>query len=584
MQTQRLNKTASDVLSAILCSDRFLEYWNAHYPAEKNSGALKGMALRISDAQDDFSQDPDLLAFMISMVDLERGALYSAVDFRKLSDDEQRLRDGLDGLSGYLSQIVPDLDQKALGKSFTKSQVKVIKMLRRETAQIKYQPFSDVAHFAGHIAGGIKETAVEHPVSGAALLTGLAGMGWFMVRMGGTNATLSYDPTLVGMGPEAFMPGAPPPEEFQTYLTQQQINDIIPSCHDHLLQLAGGNQVVADFMVDPMHLDMILGQHCVKLDTYASGVRGAYDWYNTRFEYLLDVAPDGLVSILPHPESPLVQAFVGSTSTAKDWTIAFNTVENLAVHLFIIGTSVIYSAKAVNFKNDEASEIYTESRNFLQRSVMNTPMTYGAAAAMLAYTASQSDHIWSVSQGFHPVVTWGTIGGLALGQGLHKAHKYFNRRAHVTDMMQGASLSAFNQYSAAQPAAQKPAKPDQKKSLVQHFKIPAIGAVVGGALSAVDMHYTGGHVTGSVLGTASVVGPYLVINGPEDAGFHVGFGAVGSAAGASVGGTYLLGKFGLKKAWNGIKHVLPSAAVNDPVPAPVSQKSRPNSGGPDARL
>ncbi len=542
-----MHNRAADSVARILESDEINKIWSSHHVSRSDDNPALGIAQNLHD----FPSDPELLAFMSRLVELERGALGSSKN-----PDVGNLRRELDGLAFYLADASSDITLPAL-ESLPEDYQKILKMIERQTAQVPFRPIGVPVEMLKHTAQHIWEDAKEHPKSFAGLLTvSLGGLGFMNMRMG-TSTTSYIDPevtTITNLSLDAL-----DDPDFVMEQDSSLLNlDLQPTCHDHLTQLLG--ETGADAIKSTLDMAGIFPQHCSRVKTLAAdaqaSLQGGYDFINSRIGFFIkDPATDLAGKILP--DSPFKDAFYNAANNTADFIYAANTVENVVLHTIIFASAMATTVKFGTLENEEGKIIRKNAQDFFHRTIKNNPLNYvfGIAASAQSYMANE---------GLNPEMIWMGLGGVLAGHFSHAALKRLKRTDHVKNITAPAreNLEHFSDMRkilsdnrAGEPLAIEP------KNWKNRLK--KAGIISGGlaALASADAALTGGQISGNILGFTSVTVPFLAYNVPEDAGLHVIFGVAGGAAGA-VWAAGVRGKRALKRGLRARK--ISTDSINGP--------------------
>lgn len=524
-------QSVSEIVCSVLESSAFQEAWVKHYPSLGRQ-VLKSETADIRAQIDFFEDNPDLDRFLLDFNPDLFNFLHDFVDLQRRSFSSS---DAQKTLLNIYDSVAQALDFKRPKNTDHYSSVlpKIIKVLERETGQKEFCPAQDTLNLVKHIAQHAWKETKEHYIA-VPLLSIPAALSMLVALRLGTMQTVRTLPEQT----------AALDMDINSLLTPEKSAGMMDpalfdlgyqgACHSHIQQIAFGHEPTADFMMNTLHLDTILGQHCAKLDTYAHNAKGWYDWYNTRLGYLIENPAAHMGQSMDAMGSVFQQAYLKAVERTADGVYVFNTWENLVVHGVLMVVSLGAGMRLLNLKDEERTYLLNTAGDFLKRTTSKTPLSYVFGIAGAAHALAEQGYFWSASQGLNPQAVLLALGGAVLGATLHKLHKHMKRAefaraisAKIPGHLTKAANEAFN------PQNTPALKP--RKTLRTFFKNASVGAMIGAVLSTADFHITGGQATGQVLGAASVIAPYLVVNGIEDGGFHVGIGVVFGTAGVTLG-------------------------------------------------
>ncbi len=528
-----MQTTPAQNISDLMTSPAYEALWAEHYAGQKHEAPIKDIAGKINAINGDWHAHPEILAFMINLVEIETAALPASE------------RAPLQSLQEYLEKAAAGIALPKR-KHLPEEQQKILNMIERESGLQKFRPVSWALNMAKTTGTHIFNEAMEHKKS-SALLAGVAILSLvYMHRMGalGSTAYMSPEETMtVNFSLDALDDPNWIPEIDESLFNP----DFIPSCHDHLRQLLG--ETGADFVKETLEIANFFPQHCSKMKTLAMNAGGMYDTINSRIAALIENPVLDLGDTVLQ-DSPLKTAFeTAATNTAEFWYAA-NYIENIAFHTGIFGLAMASAFKLSSLSDEERQEIITTSHNFLCRTLRKNPLNYifTAAGASVAYIQNTGE--------MNPDIIWmGAIGGLA-GHFAHQAMRRLNRSSQAT--LRTAKISQEFITTADPDLDPKQIPKSKLKDIILGKSFTGRLMRLAPLLSALDLAVASGTGTGSVLGAAAVTIPFLAYNIPEDMGLHVIFGI--------AGGTVGLGLSGMNKAKNSALGLLRNKNTEPPAP------------------
>lgn len=520
---------ASNVVQGILSADKTNELWEKYYHSQRDENPANDVLEDLESNKDTLSQNPELLAFMIEVVAIERGAMKSAI---KEDTQAHTLLKQLDTLEKYLIEQSCGTDLPKID-DLPEDKQRLLYVMRHHTGQNPFRPIKTILGLFKETGHHVKEEAMENPKSFATLLVASLGALYFMNAKLGTSATTYLDPEMTGMvGLDLDqldnMDGT-------ISIDPNLINvDLLPSCHDHLKQLFG--ETAADWITQSDAVASVFPEHCSRVKTLVpnaqQNLQDAYDFINLRIGTLIKAPAESLGDAVI-PDSAFKQAFDVAAHQTAEFIYAANTIENVTLHSMIALTAGFIAYKAGTLKNEETTEMTNVVKDFIRRSVNNSPLSYafGLAATASAYIDNS---------GFSPEMVWMGLGGILAGEFTHKVM----RKRKQTDFVQASTLSvskdlvAFSDPHAilsGKKATEKPSLSKRFKNLWRKKRALSVAGITA-ATVWVDVTFNQGQLTGYFTGGSAVVVPFLGYNAIEDTLAHIIFGIAGGATGLGVAG------------------------------------------------
>lgn len=146
--------------------------------------------------------------------------------------------------------------------------------------------------------------------------------------------------------------------------------------------------------------------------------------------------------------------------------------------------------------------------------------------------------LWLQGQGLNAEAVWLGVGGMIAGNTVHKLHKYFTRRAHVSATTENVKNDLV-QFATPENTVLNSASYDIPQLERKKTDIPMAAVSTAGLTTfyAADTYLTGGQNFGAMAGYTLPWGTFLAINPIEDTTVHGGLGLVGYGAGIGTGAT-----------------------------------------------
>ncbi len=535
--------TPASMLADILDAPAFTEMWRRYHfsRADENPAHVLAEDIRAGKLE----SDPDLVAFLREMIDIERLAL--GVPSEKDSAEITSMRDGLEAMARYVASLMP-AQLLPPRKKLPASSQDLLDILEKETAQTEFTPVSYSWNFIKNMWLHIYEDAKKRKIqSGLFLTLSLATLGFMNSRLG-TSSTIYTDPedtTIVNFSLDEIDSDKP----FQRDPSVRR-NTSKQACHDHVLNLTH-SKVVADWTTDTFGDDVFFARQCNKMKTLARDANGMYNWMNGRLGVF---TKDRVLEVgKTLPTSHFVRGYKDGADTHSEFVYEFDWVENITIHSILLLYSMRKTYKYGTMDNEEWRETKATITDFFNRTRQNVPLSYPLT---LAGTTAAFMH----DGGVNTTMIWGALAGSLAGQGLHTVWRRHNRADHVQNIILPAHdrLTQFAyeptivipDVDIISPAA---LEGRWKKKLAAAF-VPAaaLGSLVvadaRGVLDALPpgtMHnlaVNASYVAGWIIAGGMVDGSYLAVNVPQDAAFHTIIIMLGAAAGGGGAGLYRGGK------------------------------------------
>jgi len=548
--TKTYNRTA--VLARALETPELSNIWQSNH-CRTPSPAPK-IAAQIHNIENNIGDHPELAAFTLAFLDIERKSLGKPT--KKDTSQTQEIRDMLGTFELDLKQRTENIKlpkKSALPKEWQK----MLGAIERHTGHYKISPFTSIWNITKKQLKEIGEDVKTRPITTSLLFATTGSMVWWINRRIGPSGNTYIDPKMLSIESLDL-------SDMEALMNDPDIANIVfnpdlmpteleGSCHSHLTQLVGEN--AADFIENTLGATGLFPEHCSKLatltyDTHAR-LNGIYDFANSRLDFLIR-QPAEILGNHIGPTSPFKTAFDTAVNNTAESIYAFNTVENIALHSLIFASSMITTVKIGTMDSEERSEIKDKIVEFANRSLTSRPLNY-------LLLCSGSIGAYMASNGSAPHTIWGSVAGIALGEVFHKnINRHKNALPHVTGVFSNNTSIHQEEPKDSSPGTitiskaeleeeqEKQAKPWYSKWR-NIFENPlAKAAPVATTATTLDIAATGGHYLGLCLGSLAVITPFLGVNLIEDTMIHLVFSLAGSTAGMA----YLSAYKSTNASWN----------------------------------
>lgn len=539
LDKDQLAAPAGNIVNSILQAPSTQKLWETYHRSESKNNPAHEIAKKIEKANGDFREDPELLAFMRKMVDIE---------YRASSKKDTDLRQALSGLRDYLDLQALDIELPKT-KKLSKDYRSLLRTIQHHTAQGGWGPVYTMRKILRDTGHHVWEEIKENPKSSIGLsLLGIGGATFMTMRVGGSS--VSYiDPEALktnDMSMDAILDPDYIPTATDTLLNTE--SDKV-NVHSHLNQILEGvgysKEDAAEITKD---IDVPAFLHYDRIKTLASDAQGwmngAYDWWNTRIQWFTEDTSRALSNQV-FQESAFKQAFDSAAHyTAETW-YAINTYENFVFHTLVTftGAAITYRAVAKQKKAEEAlnheevTEHVNEVKDFKTRSWANSKLSYMFAAAGAAtgwMTHADEQLPWAVLMG---------VGGMLAGEGVHRLKRHFNKSTYAEQSTINVreDLARFSDPSKITYNQRSTDDIKRPNFMERAWKQKRALAVATGmtVLSAADIAFNNGQLTGYFTGGLMVTAKFFGFNAVEDTAAHLIFGAVGGVFGLAAGGLKL---------------------------------------------
>ncbi|MCB1784356.1 MAG: hypothetical protein KDI13_10230 [Alphaproteobacteria bacterium] len=516
-----LQHNARNTAAEILKSPAIKSLWAQHYRSKKGEDPAPEISRELLEDTGNLQDRPDLLSFIKELITLELGAL------KEKNQQTTELRTQLIGLSRYLSTLSKDMDLPNR-EELPEAQQKILTMLERQTAQKQFSPLRSTLHLMKDMALHLKEEAREHP---APFLTSTAFCGAFIAFMNmrlGTAQTAYLDPELAATSnlslDDLDDPGFTP--EIDINLLQ----NFQPSCHDHLQAILGTK--AADFVETTLNAANLFPQHCIGVKTLALDAQNlqqnlwsAYDGWNARMAPFIQEPANRIADAIG--SSAFHDAFTTAANNTADIIYGLNWWENITLHSVITYAAFRTYCKYRSMEDDERRELRRNIADFAARTPRLYPLTY-------LLSASASTYVIATHGGPTAEMVWPAIIGGMTGHTIDR----LRLRHKATKLAQETTLSVHKDLAAFSDAEEilLPAQAGQtatNTNLSEKWKTGAKAALISAATISADAFTTGGQITGTALGSFTVLVPFLYYNLPEDTSLHWVFGILGASLAAT---------------------------------------------------
>lgn len=535
-------------ISQILSSEELSSLWNRHHC--RTPSPAPDLARQIKEISSDIENHPELISFMIELVELETNAI------KQRSKPDTSALNTLNELSDYLNNLAKDINLPE-ELELPEEQSLILEIISKHTGQNEFSPFSYIWNLTKNMTLHIAEDAKENPKSFTLLLAASLGILHFMNSNIGTSANIYIDPkatTITDLSFEKLDDLMSNPEAIDLTFNQQLLNmDLEPSCHDHLIQIMG--QTSADFVANTLNAASLFPKHCSRVKDLAfnaqESLQAGYEAINSRLEFFIS-DPAQTLGALMLPDSVFKNAFETAANNTAEFIYAANTVENVVLHSIIFGSALASTMKLGTMKNDELQEIKDRSIEFTNRAITTRPLNY-------LLLCSGSAYAYISSSGITPDMVWLGAAGALAGEFIHKAlnkknaHKHTNRLCKnttpKTTKIEETNFITTNTNNADEKHIVNEGQHPGGWS--SYLKKPST-ILISTATTAVtlDAKITGGAFSGACLGALGVSVPFIFYNIPEDAALHLIFGFSGAIAGVFC--------LGANKAFEKVKSVIRS--------------------------
>lgn len=520
--TPPLQQHARTTVAGILQSPAMAQLWAQHHNQKYADNPAPDLASEISSLTEQLQDRPDLLAFMLELINLERGMIRKP---RKQENDEYKeLREQLDGLKYHLETIADGITLPSR-EILPEDQQKILDLMERQTAQKPFRPVHSTLHLMKDMAIHLKEEASTHP---GPFLTSTAFCGAFIAFMNmrlGDMKNNYIDPELAAVS-NLTLDSLDDPD-FVPEIDMSLLENFQPSCHDHL-QAAFGKQA-ADLIKTTLDGINLFPQHCTGLKTlgaWQGNMWDVYDGWNARMAPFIQDPAEKLGDLLAN--APFHDSFVSAATNTADFVYAANWHENITLHTVITYAAFRTYCKYREMEDDERKKIRQNMLDFARRTPRLYPLTYAlsasASACVLAANGSPSaEMIW-------PAIIGG-IAGHTIDRYRLKAKTH--DLAKQTTLSVRESLTYFADTLDITQANKAWESPSNNIALSEKWKAAGKAALITTAAVTADAFATGGQVAGSIAGGMSVIVPFLYYNVPEDTTLHWVFGLLGAGLAAT---------------------------------------------------
>ncbi len=524
----------TDLISGILSSDKLSDIWSKHYKSKADDNPAIDIAKLIKEAQN-IEENPEILLFMREMIEIELLAASKSSEFR----------DYLEQLYSHTNKLCHDNNISLENTELPDDYQSLLDALEYQTGNTPIRPIKSLWKITKASAKHIGDDAKEHPY----LFTSLASVAVGMVYLSSLNAdkfatvymeeNAAHISNVDNIWDDDF---TVEDIEFDPLLAEGITLD--PSCHDTAIEmgrLIAGDYGAAAVQHIPSFITDTLPEHCTRAKSLAGdaigGLQSGFGWVHERLDVVIRDPANNIGNTIMQ-DTPFQLAFIEAANNTADIVYRFNDIENIAVHTLLTAVTASAVVKMGSLGTEEGQEWKDSVSDFFHRTTRNIPLSYGllCVGSVLPYMAND---------GFTPSMIYMGLGGIIVGNTIHKIDRMTQSNKLLKNTLLSVNKTAAEISDATKILAGNIANNEysyQHKGWKDYIKKPAIVAGATASLVSLDIAITGGEISGTIAGSATVTAQYLMYNVVEDTSLHGIFIAFGGVIGGVILGTAMAGK------------------------------------------